>query len=416
MRSPETHQPRAVRGRVARLVLHVLLPVLVLAAGGALAVRLVETAPKAERKPPVRMARLVDVEEIKFGPQTTVVSAMGTVTPARQIDLKPQVDGRITEVADEFAPGGRFRAGDVILRLDPKDYELMVRQRTGDLAQARSDLQIELGQQEVAKREFELLGETIHKGDESLVLRKPQLATARAKVEIAEASLDQAKLDLERTTVTAPFNAMIGERDVDLGVQVGTSTTLATLFGTDAYWIEVAVPVDELKWIEMSGTTPARVYDEAAWGPGVFRQGEVIRMMGDLEQEGRMARLLVEVEDPLSLEPENSGKPTLIVGAYLRVEIDGAKLESVAAIDRRYIRDGSKVWIMNADNALEIRPVEIAYYAPDHVLVSGGVAEGERLVVSDLPAPVEGMPLRTADDHSGPPTSPQAPAPAEGAS
>lgn len=383
----------------------VILPLAVLAGGAYAAVRFIETAPKAERKPAVRQARLVEVLPVMTGPAQAVVQAMGSVRPARTVDLQPQVNGVITWVADHLEMGGHFRAGDTLLRIDPSDHELALRQRETDLARAESALRIEEGQQAIARREFEMLGESIGGGDAELVLRQPQLQSARATVDAARAAVQQARLNLERTNVVAPFNAVVLDRHADLGTQVGPSSRLVSLAGTDEFWVEVALPVDQLKWIDLptddgAVCSPVRVYCEAAWGPDVFRHGEVLRLASELEARGRMARLLIRVQDPLALEPESAGEPLLLIGTYVRVEIDGRGFDDVVTVNRDLVRNGDQVWIMDANGLLEFRPLEIVFRGPESVIVTGGLAPGERIVATEIAAPVEGMPLRTVSDEA----------------
>jgi len=386
-----------------RLLVRVGLPLLVLAAGGLLAMILVKSSPRAERKPLERQARLVEVQPIRFAPQHTLVQAMGTVQPAREVELRPRVGGEIIAVSGEFVPGGRFLKGQTVVEIDPTDYELAIKQKESDVAEARSNLALEIGQQSVAKREFELLGETISKEERGLVLRQPQLEKVRAKLKTAQAALEQAKLNLDRTNVRAPFNALVRTREVNMGMQVTTINTLATLIGTDEYWIEATLPVNQLRWIEIAngasktGST-VRVLNEVAWGADRYRTGHVIRLLSDLEEQGRMARVLIAIKDPLGLEPPEVKQPRLLLGDYVRVEIEGKELESAAALERRHFHEGNRVWIMNEKDRLEIRAVAITYRGRDRMFVTNGVHEGERMVTSALPAPVEGMLLRTQDE------------------
>ncbi len=397
MTTASGQDPEDQRRRSIRFLVRAGLPLVVLVAGGALAIALVETGPKAERKPPTRQARLVDVQSVRFSRQRTVMYAMGTVHPAREVELRPRVTGEIIAISDEFVPGGRFLKGETVLQIDPTDYELAVEQRESEVAEAQSTLALELGQQSIAKREYELLGETIADEDRALVLRQPQLESVRANLKTAQAALQQAKLNLDRTTVRAPFNAVVRTRGVNVGMQATTLTPLATLVGADQYWVEVTLPVDQLQWIEIPGST-VRVFNEAAWGEKRYREGRVIRLLSDLEEEGRMARLLVAVDDPLALKPERAGQPQLLLGDYVRAELAGIELDSVAAVNRRLFHEGDQVWVMNDKDELEIRPVAIAFRGRDQLFVSEGLRHGERLVTTDLPSPVEGMPLRTQDE------------------
>jgi RND family efflux transporter MFP subunit len=273
-----------------------------------------------------------------------------------------------------------------------------------------------MGQQSVAQREYELLGQAIPEESRDLVLRGPQLAQARATLAAAEAALDQAKLNLERTSIRAPFNATLRSRNVNVGLQVTPNTMLATLTGSDEYWIELTVPVDLLRWIRIphghgESGSPVRVSSVSAGVTGGAREGEVLRLLPDLEPSGRLARVLVSVPDPLALKPEHAGQPALILGDYVRAEIEGVGVPSAAKLDRRFFRDGDNVWLMNDRNELEIRPVTVMFRNPDSLLVTAGLTPGDRVVVTDLPAPMPGMALRTGPVTPDDPSRPKPPAP-----
>jgi len=351
-------------------------------------------------------ATLVEVQQVVPQSQTVTVHAIGTVVPARTIQLAAQVSGRIISVSRNFTPGGHFHVNEAMLQIEPRDYELAVQQQDSVLAQAECDLKVEMGQQAVAKRESELLGREIQEEDMELLLRKPQLAMAEAKVKAAQAALEQAKLDLIRTQVVAPFNAMVQSCQVDLGSQVSVGTALATLVDTDTYWVQVSVPVDQLQWIDVPRAddekgSPVRIYNESAWEAGVFRTGEVRRLMPNLEPEGRMAMLLVVVEDPLDLTAPAGKRHPLILDSYARVEIQGRDLSDVVRIPRTALRDGNCVWVMQPDGTLDIRNVKIAWSGNTDVCICEGLSAGDALIVSDLAVPVAGMALRAAEAAEG---------------
>jgi len=403
-RQTDDDAPRGHRRAMLVGVLKVALPLAILVGGGGLALGLMATGPTADRKPPVREARLVEVTPVTFEKTHITVDAMGTVGPDRQVELRPRVGGQVVWISDNYVPGGVLEKGEPLLKIDPKDYELVVQQKAAAVAKADSELRIEKGQQVIAQREYELLGQTVKPEDRALVLRQPQLAQVEADLETAKAELAQARLDLARTEVSTPFNAVIQSRDVNLGTQVTTTTTVATLVGTDAYLIEVAVPVNQLRWIEIPRThddagAVVRVYNESAWGKGVSRTGHVVRLASQLESEGRMAQLLVSVDDPLALMDENEGAPVLLIGAYIRVQIEGSEVGPVAAMERKYLRDGNTVWIMTPDGELEIRPVDILFRGPDTVLIRSGLQAGDRIITTSLSTPIEGLALRVRDDR-----------------
>jgi len=385
--------------RVMRTGSGFLLPVGVLLLAIILFMVMMKSAPRAERTPRPQLARLVETVTVSFGDQQVSIPAMGTVQPAQQVTLRPQVDGEVVEISPQLVPGGYFEAGKRLLRIDAADYRLAVQQRESDLARARAELAIEQGNQAIARRENEILGEVLTDQESSLVLRQPQLAMARASVAAAKAALDDAHLALSRTIIMAPFDALVMSESVDLGTRLTSQSEIATLVGTDVYRVELSVPGSQLKWITLPGIDNSEgatvtLYQDAVWGPGQYRSGRVIRLLGEVGDAGRMARVLVAVDDPLAIRAENAGAPRLLIGAYLRAEITGRTLPGALALEREWLRDGDRVWIMNAADQLEIRDVEIAYRSGDAVFVTGGVADGERIVRTKIAAVAAGMPLR----------------------
>lgn len=357
-----------------------------------------DTGPKAQRRERIHNAPLVEVSALTPGNQTIVVQAMGTVIPSRKISLYPQVTGRIIEMDEHLEPGGRFTTGQTMLKLDPADYQLAVDQRQAQVDQVEADYRIEEGQQAIAKQEFELLGQNVTQQDKDLILRKPQLQTMAAKLKIAQSQLQQARLDLERTTIKAPFNALVIERNVNVGSHVTTGTALTQLVGTDTYWVQVSIPVDQLKWITIPTNdnqtgSRARVYNEAAWGRETYRIGHVVRLSGSLEEEGRMAQLIVAVDDPIALKKENVDTPLLILDSYVRVEIEGVQLQNVYQIPRTALKHDDTLHIFK-DGKLDIRDIRIVYRGPMDVIVDHGLQPNDMLVMSDINAPVQDMPIR----------------------
>ena len=377
-------------------IVSLVLPVIVILGGLMVARWMMETGPEAKRKKPKRRARLVQVIAAESKDVRTTVDAMGTVRAAREIVLRSRVTGEVVEVSARFIPGGRFDTGEPILTIDARDYELAVERRETELSSARADFDLEKGNQEIARREFELLGEEIAEEDRALVLREPQLAKARAQVGQAETALAEAELALQRTRIVAPFPCLVRERNVNLGAQVTSSTALATLLGTGELWVEASIPVDRLIWIDLpkiagQNGSAATVIDPT----GQTHSATVLSLTGELEPQGRMARILIGVSEP----PAGDGSG-LIPGAYVRVKINGRPLTNVIPIPSRFIRDGDTVWLMSADGKLSIRPINIAFRERDVVYADEGLAAGERVVTSDLSTPVPGMPLRLNGDEA----------------
>jgi RND family efflux transporter MFP subunit len=355
------------------------------------------SAPQTQKRPPVKLSPTVQVEIVQPSEYQIVVKAMGTVIPDREVVLKSRVSGEVVDIDPEFTEGGFLRKDMKLLQIDPLDYELALERQQSAVADAEYALKLELGHQAVAKREWELLSGTqpVQDMEKELALRKPHLDKARAELAAAQAELETAMLNLDRTRIMAPFNAMVRSKSVDLGSQVTPQESLAELVGTDAYRIQTSIPMDHLGWIQIpghadgSGSKARIIYTQ-----GHECTGTVTRLMSDLSTEGRMARVLVEVMDPLGLKDVDRDRVPLLIGEYVRVEIQGRKLDRVFQIPRTALRDNSSVWIATENQTLEIRKVRPVWRDADIVLLQDGLNPQERLIVSDLPAVVEGMSVR----------------------
>jgi len=373
-----------------------LLPLLLIVAGGTLYAYFKNTSPKIQRKPPQVQATRVDVMTIEAGGHPAVVEVMGTVIPSKEITLRSRVSGSVASMSPRFAPGGRVTAGTTLLTIDPADYKVALQKAAASLEKTRADLAIETGNQTIAREEFRLLTRssagTVEQSD--LALRKPQLRQARASVSSAEADLRQAQLNLDRTTIQAPFNALILSRSVNLGARVSIQDSLATLVGTDEYWIEAAVPLDRLgvMALDEKNGSPAEIRSLA--GNGTW-QGRVLRITGALSEKGRLATLIVAVADPLGQASSGSTVP-LMLSDYVSLRITGKPFTDVIPLPRTALRDGNTVWVYDQDK-LVIRPVEIAWKEKGRVLVRSGLNVEDKVIVSDLAAPVDGMALRTGE-------------------
>jgi RND family efflux transporter MFP subunit len=388
-------QPNPARS--PRPIIRIVLSVVILGIGVGVATYLKNSAPRTRKRPPVKLSPTVLIQTVKPSSYQIIVTAMGTVIPAREVVLKSRVSGEIVEIHPEFTEGGFLKKDLRIIQIDPQDYELALARKRSAVTEAEYSLKLELGHQAVAKREWELLnqGKPAQDMEKELALRQPHLNKVRADLSAAEAELKAAMLDLERTHILSPFNAMVRSKSVDLGSQVTPQEPLAELVGTDAYRIQASLPVDRLEWIDV----PVQAGDPGSkariiYGRGNECNGTVIRLMGDLATEGRMARILVEVTDPLGLNASHQDRTPLLIGEYVRVNILGRKLDNIFQIPRTALKDNSNIWIVGENQTLEIRKVRPVWRDAEVVLLKNGLSSGEQLIVSDLPAPVEGMTVR----------------------
>lgn len=368
----------------------------ILLVGVGAAVGMMATSKKPERTAVPDKAPLVSVIVAPSTDETIVAKANGTVVAAREADITPQVSGRVLEVGPRLVPGGLVRAGDVLARIDDRDYCDVLTQRAAQLEDARYALAVEEGSQEVARQEWALMdGSEVGEANRKLMLREPHLARARANVSSAESSVAMARRDIERTVVRAPFDALVIARGVEGGQVVSQQSLVAKLVATDAYWVRVNVPTSALQFMSLpdakgAGGARVSVVHDLGRGSAVRRAGTVIRLLGSVEDRGMMAQLLVEIERPLA----GTGTP-LLLGAYVLVEIEGNTLEDVIVIPRTALREGGKVWVMTEEDRLDVRPVEVDWRRSEEVIVTSGIAPGERVITSHLASPVDGIAVRT---------------------
>ncbi len=383
------------------------------------------TAKRAGRAQPGKEVVPVAVRRARAADRTVVVQATGRVIPARRLELTPQVVGRVIEVAPNLEPGGLFRKGDVLVRLEPDDFAAAVVQAEARLAEARALLRQEEGRQKVAQREWKDLPPDDRQGsaDADLMLRRPQLRRSEAAVKAAESALAQAHRNLERTVVRAPFNVTVLDKFVEVGQQVSPQTRLVSLAGTARWWVEAAVPLEDLAWIDLpdadgNGGASVRITRRARGRPLISRRGRVVRLNRSLTPTGRLARLLVEISDPLLLEgahrtaapsgasegPAPAALLPLLLNDYVEVAITGRTVRNIISLPRPVVREGDKVWVMGENSTLEIRAIEpvwrtreaiwVRAATPEDARAGRGVAPGENVVSSGVPAALPGLALR----------------------
>lgn len=380
-------------------------PLLFLTVGVAAAAYFQVSKPEMKKIRPEPTVLTVETAKAEFGSANVELSCMGEVVPAQEIDLEAEVSGVVVSINENFIPGGVIPAGEEILRLDDRDYRINVKKAQSSVVGAKADLDIENGEQSVAREELAIikkLSKSIQ-ANEELVLRKPYLAQVEAALDSAKADLDQARIDLSRTVLRAPFDCLVTARSANLGSYLSTQDSVGTLVGSDEYWVEAAVPLDRLGMLDLNqkNGAPARVVSQTSDGEW---SGRAVRLTGTLTDQTRLAKVLVVVKDPLGLKhQDNAPYSPLILGDYVQAFIQGRKLKDVFVLPRRALRTGDTVWTVQ-DGRLAIRSVKTAWKDDEHVFITSGVSPEDQIVVSSISAPVAGMPLATlnsSNDNAG---------------
>jgi RND family efflux transporter MFP subunit len=349
-----------------------------------------------KEKPPVPLP-VVQTMQVNTGKKTVIIRGEGTVRPLRQINLVPQVGGEIIFISDALVNGGSFRKGDILLRIEPVDYELAVKLAEAAISDGESLFEIAEEEAAAAKEEWR-----IHFGNEAgvaeepppLVAKEPQLAAARARLDAARADLRKARLNLERTELKAPFNGRVIQKMVDIGQYVSPGQAAASLFSTEA--AEIFVPLEDknLYWFDVPGFTPGAgspppaVVKARIAGRDRSWQGRVVRSEGKLDEQTRMINVVVRVDRPYA------EKPPLAVGLFVSVDIEGRTLPQAATIPRKALRANQRVWVVDGENRMRFRRVEVAKIQGEEVLIASGLDHDEQVVVSLLKAATDGMAVR----------------------
>lgn len=390
--------------KVFQVFLKILIPLIILSAGSGLAYYLFINRPSPQREEVFEPEIPVQVYEAKRGDYELVIEGSGEVTPAKQIIITPQVSGKITEMHPSLIPGGVFQEGEILIKIDPRDYQFTVDQWKEQVEKSKMMLEEEQGRKTVAEREWKLLGNEVATTDQgkALALREPHIRSAQAGVDAAKSMLEDAKLDLERTTIKAPFNGWVLTENVDVGQVVNPQNQVATLIGTDRYWIDAKINSSDLPYIYVptmnggNGSEVTIIYDAE---PLEFQyKGKIIRLLGDMSSSGRQVRVLIEVEDPLGLNRlDTEERYPLFLGTFVNTFINGKTIENVFSIPRVAIREGNHVWVRNNEGRLEIKQVSIIKKRKDDVLVSKGIEEGDQIVTSLLATPLPGVKLVITD-------------------
>jgi RND family efflux transporter MFP subunit len=379
--------------------LKLVIPIVVLIAGAAAAALIASArkAPPRVDRPP--LGPLVEVVATQRADVPIVVTGHGEVVARVAVDIVPQVQGQVVRVHPSFVAGGFFKAGEVLVVIEPRDYELAVERAQAAVARAKVTLEREQAEAEVAREEWNGL----HPGEEptGLVIREPQIRQAEAELAAAVADLDVAKLNLERTRISLPFDGVVVSESVDVGQFVGNGSRLATVYGTDV--VEVRVPLDsrELAWFDVPSARGGRgASAEVSARFGGTRStwdGRITRMEAEVDQTSRMVHVVIEVSDPYVT---SAGKPALLPGSFVDVRIAGRTLSQVVSVPRHAVHDGQSVWVFESGK-LGLREVEIVREDRQQTLISSGLEDGALVIVSSLDAVTDGMTIRRLDSEAG---------------
>ncbi|MDG1495823.1 MAG: efflux RND transporter periplasmic adaptor subunit [Porticoccaceae bacterium] len=325
-----------------------------------------------------------------------LVESQGTVLPRTKTKMISEVSGAVLSLSPEFVVGGTFAAGDILLQLDPTDYEVALQRAEARLISMNAQATFELARGTQAQKEWAMTGRPT---DEAplLALREPYLAEARANVLQAEAEVKQAKLKLARTTIRAPYLGMVAAKTVDIGQYVTVGTALGEIFAIDSAEVRLPLTEKDLARIDLDTHTkaiqlPAVTLKATVAAKPRQWKARVVRSEGVVDQLNRSQYLVAQIDDPYALNNDSVGASwPLLMGTFVRAEIVGKRIDNVYAVPRHALMEGRRVALVDSDQRLRITPVKTSHGDDQFYYIDSGLEDGAEIIVSAMGAAIEGM-------------------------
>ncbi len=385
-------------------LLQILVPVLFLAAGVGIYLWLIHSAPEPRQRPSFNTTPDVVARKLVPEPYTITLESQGTVRARTTSTLIPEVRGRIMRIAPNFREGEFFEEGDVLLEIDDSDYQTELIVADAALAQAELREFEELARYEQAKLDWDRL----NPGQEAnpLTLREPQLRQARASTASAKARLTTAKRNLERTKIKAPYAGRILSKNVDVGQYISPGNQLARVYAVDFAEVRLPLTATQFSFLDLASAYrgensssregPTVILSSTIGGNTYRWRGRIDRSEGSVDVATRQFYVVAQVRNPYGLT--EAGRPPLKVGSFVQAEIVGKTLEDVYVIPRVLLRENDYVLLIDSDNYLARKSVELAWETDEVIVVTSGLDPGDKLCLTEVPFALEGWPVNVTDE------------------
>jgi RND family efflux transporter MFP subunit len=365
---------------------------------------------KAEPQPIEVIPPLVEVIHVQKSDYQALETSQGEVASQKEIDLSSEVKGRIVEVAPAMVSGGFFKTGDVLVRIDPSDYEVAVQRAEAEVAKARVNQSSQNAEATIALQEWESLGSG-RGAPSDLLLRKPQLEEAEANLNAAMANLTKAKRDLERTAVRAPFNGRVRVKYADLGQFLREADKVARIYSVDAAEVRLPLPIEKTKFLDLPldysnedsvGSHPILL--TATFGGREFQwEAQLDRVEGEIDSRTRMIHLVARVDQPYAKDPAHPDRPPLAVGMFVQADIRGSLISNTVSLPREIMHGRDQALIVSKKGEdgtyrISFRDVEVIQRNESTVIIQDGLQTGELVCASPLSIVTSDMQVRLAEN------------------
>jgi RND family efflux transporter MFP subunit len=355
-----------------------------------LAVALSMTKPPPETKDTNNIAMLVEAQVLDVTTIEFAVTSQGTVLPRTETILSAEVSGAVVEVSPKFTAGGVFARDEVLMRIDPSNYEVAAEQAAAVVRQ----------------RQIEY--------DGALKLRnqgyraEAELAAADAALATANAELVRARRNLERTRIRLPYEGMVRSKEADLGQFVNVGTRLGVTFATDLAEVRLPLTDADLAFVDLPDTREIAQTGGSLSGPHALltavQRGQlqswdsiVVRSEGVVDEKNRVTYAVAQIADPYARHARDTRAVPLPVGTFVSARIAGVTADNVIRVPRLALRGADRLMFLDEESRLQLRTVDVLRTDADYAYLSGGAKSGERIIVTAIDAPINGMKVRTGD-------------------
>lgn len=381
-------------------VLKIVLPVAALLVAIVVSYLLFLTRPKVEHQQVEATIPLVSVAPAKAQSLNIPVYTRGTVSPGTQIQLMSEVSGQVLEVSPNFANGGFFSKGDVLVRVDTLEYDVNIKRAEAAVAQA---YQAYLQAEAEKKARSRVRGNTSQLGTFEVQFRQAEASYLASKAE-----LEAVKLQRERAVVRAPFDGRVLMAAVNVGQYLRPGLQMGVIYAVDVAEVRLPLSDRQLSLVDVpgrltaddAGSRPEVIISEEYAGKTYTWRGQVVRAEGGLDERNRLLYLVAHVTDPYGVDPAQPGRPELVAGSFVEAKIAGRRFERIYPIPRRALRHGSQLWVVGDDGRLDKREVGVLYKSKDTIYVTTGIDDGDQVVLSQLDIAVDGMRVRTQQENT----------------
>jgi len=361
--------------------------------------------PAPEKKLATTPALLVRTTPVRYQTVQIMVPSQGTVTAATRTPMVTEVAGKIVQVSPQFQVGGFFRQGEVMIEIDPSDYEVALKRANSILAANHAKLALEQARAEQGLKDWQRLDQGRQKGPSDLVLRKPQLAEAEAAVAFAQADVERARRDLERSHIRAPYDALVREKSADLGQFVGVGTVLGRIVAIDHVEVRLPLSNQEMAFLFLDHGVLVQDLDRPVTLSSTIGQeqlhwqAQIVRSEAVVDVRSRMQYLVARVTDPYGKQSDEPVVP-LQIGQFVEAEIQGPTATNIVPLPRHLLRPDHRVLVTDDSAVLHFATVQIFWLDRRFAYLSGGLKPGDQLIETAIANPVEGLQLRIASTES----------------